>query len=163
MTADRDQTTSKTQRKLEMHALQALGEELITMPESQLAQIPLPEPLRAAVLEARKMTKRGALHRQRQYIGRVMREIDAKPVREAVGKIRERERSQHMIFQQAERWRDRILEQGDEAIEHLVLACPHADRQRIRSLLLKARKESDNDRPPAAARALFKYIRELIS
>ena len=70
MTADRPQRTSKTQRKRDMHALQALGEELITLPDSQLAQIPLPERLREAVLDARKMTKRGALHRQRQYIGR---------------------------------------------------------------------------------------------
>ena len=163
MTADRPQRTSKTQRKRDMHALQALGEELITLPDSQLEQIPLPERLREAVLDARKMTKRGALHRQRQYIGRLMREIDAEPVREAVEIIRARERSQHMIFHQAERWRDRIIDAGDEAIEQLVQTYPDADRQRLRSMLLIARKESDGDRRPAAARALFRYVRDLIS
>ncbi len=163
MTTNRAQPTSKTQRKREMHALQVLGEELVTLPDSQLAQIPLPGRLREAVLDARKMTKRGALARQRQYIGRLMREIDAEPVREAVEKIRARERSQHMIFHQAERWRDRIIDEGDEAIEQLIQAYPDADRQQLRSLLLKSRRERDGDRLPAAARALFKYVRELMT
>jgi ribosome-associated protein len=92
-----------------------------------------------------------------------MREIDAEPVREAVEIIRARERSQHKIFHQAERWRDRIIDAGDEAIEQLVQTYPDADRQRLRSLLLIARKESDGDRQPAAARALFRYVRDLIS
>ena len=163
MTTNRAQPTSKTQRKREMHALQVLGEELVTLPDSQLAQIPLPERLREAVRDARKMTKRGALARQRQYIGRLMREIDAEPVREAVEKIRARERSQHMIFHQAERWRDRIIDEGDEAIEQLIQAYPDADRQQLRSLLLKSRRERDGDQLPAAARALFKYVRELMT
>ena len=42
---------SKTQRKKEMHALQALGAELVELPESQLEALALPEHLAQAVRE----------------------------------------------------------------------------------------------------------------
>ena len=36
-----------------------------------------------------------------------------------------------------------------------------ADRQRLRQLLVQAAKERSNSKPPAAARKLFRYLREL--
>ena len=42
---------SKTRRKKDMHALQALGGSLIDLAPAQIAEIDMPESLRAAFLE----------------------------------------------------------------------------------------------------------------
>lgn len=67
---------SKTQRKREVEAMQALGTALVKLTPKQLAGLDLPVALRKAVEEAQQMPQHGARRRQLQYIGRVMREID---------------------------------------------------------------------------------------
>jgi ribosome-associated protein len=75
---------SKSSRKREAHALQKLGEELVRMRGADLARLPLPETLRDAIDEARKLTNRGALSRQHQYIGKLMRDVDIEPIQAAL-------------------------------------------------------------------------------
>jgi ribosome-associated protein len=83
-----DTKPSKSAKKREYLALQKLGEELITLRESDLQRMPLDEELRSAVVEARQMKSRGALRRQKQYIGKLMRQIDADPIRQALARTR---------------------------------------------------------------------------
>jgi len=71
---------SKTQRKRQMLQLQALGETLTALTEEQLNELALPELLLDAVLQAKRIHKRGALRRQLQYIGRLMREVDSEAI-----------------------------------------------------------------------------------
>jgi ribosome-associated protein len=68
--------------------MQKLGEELITLRESDLQAMPLDEELRDAVLEARRIKAHGALRRQKQYIGKLMGRIDPEPIREALERLR---------------------------------------------------------------------------
>ena len=83
-----DLKPSKSARKREYIALQKLGEELITLKVSDLDRLPLDENLREAVLEAQQMKAHGALRRQKQYIGKLMRHIDPEPVRTEMAKLR---------------------------------------------------------------------------
>jgi ribosome-associated protein len=83
-----DLKPSKSARKREYIALQKLGEELITLKVSDLDRLPLDDNLRDAVLEARQMKAHGALRRQKQYIGKLMRHIDPEPVRAEMAKLR---------------------------------------------------------------------------
>ena len=83
-----DTKPSKSARKRAYLALQKLGEELITLRESDLQAMPLDEELRDAVLEARRMKAHGALRRQKQYIGKLMGRIDPEPIREALERLR---------------------------------------------------------------------------
>lgn len=78
---------SKSARKRDFLALQKLGEELITLQESDLRQIGLDENLLQAVLEARQIKSRGALRRQKQYIGKIMRHVDPEPIRTAIMRL----------------------------------------------------------------------------
>ena len=82
-----DAKPSKSAKKREYLALQKLGEELITLRESDLLGIPLDEDLLDAVKEARQIRSRGALRRQKQYIGKLMRGGDVEPIREALARI----------------------------------------------------------------------------
>jgi ribosome-associated protein len=146
---------SKSRRKRDAHALQDLAESLLELADSELERVPLPEPLREAVLAARGMRARGALARQKQYLGRLMREVDPEPIRAALAGIRARGRAHVAQLHRIERWRDRLLAEGDAALAALVAEVPQADRQHLRSLLREAPKQR-------AARALFRYLRELL-
>ena len=83
-----DLKPSKSARKREYIAVQKLGEELITLKVSDLDRLPLDDNLREAVLEARQMKAHGALRRQKQYIGKLMRHIDPEPIRAEMAKLR---------------------------------------------------------------------------
>lgn len=79
---------SKSAKKREYLALQKLGEELITLKQSELEVLPLEDDLLEAVMEARKMKAHGALRRQKQYIGKLMRHIDPEPLLLELAKLR---------------------------------------------------------------------------
>src|SRR5580700_11008315 len=75
---------SRSARKRKAEALQKLGVRLIGLRHTQLLGLALPETLLAAILEAHRLRSRAALARQRQYIGRLMRDIDPLPIERAL-------------------------------------------------------------------------------
>lgn len=75
---------SKSSRKRAAHAMQDLGAHLVKMREQERAQLPLSETLRDAIAEARRLTSRGALSRQIQYIGKLMRNEDVPAIEAAL-------------------------------------------------------------------------------
>ena len=153
-----EERPSKSARKRESQALQELGEELIDLPESIFRELELPETLREAIVAARAMTSRGALLRQRQFIGRLMRRIDAEPVRAAIEKHRLRQRSSGARFHQVEEWRDRLLSEGVAAIPALKGAAASVDAAEVRRLLEAIHRVHDERTRRSTARALFRYL-----
>ena len=83
-----DDRPSKSSRKRAAHAAQALGEQLISLKESDLSRLPLPETLLEAVRAARRIKARGGLARQKQYIGKLMRDLDTAQIEEALANLR---------------------------------------------------------------------------
>lgn len=83
-----DEKPSKTQRKREMHALQALGESLVELEDDEIARLPIDERLADAVRDARPMRSGEARRRQLQFIGRLMRNVDVDALRAALAEIR---------------------------------------------------------------------------
>ena len=158
--ADELQPISKTKRKAEVHALQALGEELIALNKERLAQLNLPEILLDAVKEAQRTTSHGALARQRQYIGKLMREIDAAPIADQLERWKGTHQAENAHFHQLEKLRARLLE-DDQALSDYLRLHPQADSQQLRSLIRNARKEAAAGKPPKSSRELFKLLREL--
>ena len=106
---------SKTQRKKEMHALQALGQQLVDLSRDQLARVELPEELREAIGFAHKVTSHEGRRRHMQYIGKLMRRVDADEIRAAIGRATGESRAAVALMHFAERWRDRLLA-DDEAL-----------------------------------------------
>ena len=152
---------SKAQLKRDVEALQRLGETLITLPEQQLATVPMPDRLRDAVEFARRITSRGALKRQRQYIGKLMRDVDPEPIRARLDELRDADRLAKARFQQTERWRDRLIAEGDAALAEFIEQHPTADRQHLRQLVRAAAQEAALEQAPRQARLLFRYIQSL--
>ena len=152
---------SKSQLKRESHALQALGEELVSLPAAKLAKIPMPDELADAVALARKIKARGGLKRQLQYIGKIMRGIDAEPIKQALDDMKNAAGKEAAKFHRLEQWRDRLVAEGDAALEQLLEEFPHADRQHLRQLIRNAQQETRKNKPPKSAREIFRYLRDL--
>lgn len=153
------QPLSKTRRKAAMQALQSLGEELIALNKERLAQLNLPEILHDAVKEAQRTTAHGALARQRQYIGKLMREIDTAPIADQLERWRGTHQAENAHFHQLEKLRARLLE-DDQALADYLRRYPAADSQQMRALIRNARKEAAAGKPPKSSRELFKLLRE---
>ena len=150
---------SKTQRKRQMHELQALGAELVELPAAQLAAMALEEELARAVLEAKRIASREAKRRQMQFIGRLMRGMDPEPIRARLAEVAGRSSRVLARHRRLEAWRERLV--GDDAaLTEFAAGHPGADLQAMRALIRNARRQAAEGRPPRAYRELFRLIRE---
>ncbi len=153
---------SKTQRKRHMTALQELGESLTRLSEKQLAGIPIQdERLLTAVREARAIRSNSARRRHLQYIGKLMRGVDAEPIEHALQAIDRRHQQDTDAFHELEQLRDRMLAAGTKGVGLATDRWPEADRQQLRQLLLQHQRETRAGKAPVASRKLFRYLREL--
>ena len=156
---DSERGPSRSQKKREVEALQDLGNQLVTLPEAQLKRMDLPDELRAAVVACRKITQNGALRRQKQFIGKLMRSIDAAPIRAKLDAFKGVNVAETAKLHQAERWRERLLA-GQDAMTEFLNTYPGADATRLRQLVRAALDETAKNKPPRAFRELFQLIRE---
>lgn len=154
---------SKTQLKREAEAMHQLGTKLVKMGKNSLKQLPLDQELLDAIKLAQRVeNKREGFRRQLQFIGKLLRGRDVEPILAKIDEIENHSLHQAAHFHGLERWRERILGEGDDAIQAFLDQYPTADRQQLRQYVRQAQKEQANNKPPAASRALFKYIREVV-
>ena len=157
-----DEGPSKSEIKRQMLALQALGEDLTRLNDKQLAQLPIhDERLLAAIRETRNIRSKNALKRHLQFVGKLMREVDPAPVEAALESMRRPARQQKETFHQLEQLREEVLSAGVHGAELVIKRWPEADRQQLRQLILQHQREIHRNKPPAASRKLFRYLREL--
>jgi len=153
---------SKTKMKKEAEALQKLGEELVRLTPAQIRDIPLPPAISEAVAFARTL-KRGALRRQLQYIGMLMRQYDTAPIQEALQNIQEGDHKKAAVFKEIEEWRVELMEGNEALMEDILRRYPGSDRQKLTQLLRNAIKERKNNKPPRVFRDLFRYLKKIRS
>lgn len=157
-----EEAPSKSARKREMHHLQSVGEALLALSEQQLALMPLDdEQLLEAIRDCRKIRSNSARKRQIQFIGKLMRNIDAAPIEDALATLHGTKRQETAAFHQLEELREEILSQGLAGVELAMARFANADRQQLRQLILQHQRELQRNKPLAASRKLFRYLREL--
>jgi ribosome-associated protein len=152
---------SKTRLKQQMHALQDIGEQLIQLDLRRLTELNLPEALTEAILEAKRMRKHGAIRRQMQFIGKLMRNIDATPIKQKLEAWNNISLQQTAWLHGLERWRERLLS-DEQALGELAQQFPAADLQQLRALVRNAHKERVANKPPKSFRALFQELQKII-
>ncbi|MBY0577350.1 MAG: DUF615 domain-containing protein [Gallionellaceae bacterium] len=152
---------SKTKIKKQMHELRDLGVELTELSKDQLAQLDIPENLRDAIREMQRINKFGAQRRQRQYIGKLMREVDPAPIIAKLDAWKGVSQTHVAYNHLLERWRDRLLE-SDAALTELLAAYPQIDVQHLRALIRNAQKEKEAMKPPKNFREIFQVLKEII-
>ena len=154
---------SKSQLKRDSAALQDLAAELVNMPKSKLAHIPLDEDLREAIALGASIKAHGGRKRQILYIGKMLRGIDATPIKEAIAKLDQTDAASVAHLHRLERWRERLLGEGNDALTQLLNEYPGADSQRLRQLIRSAQQENSDGKPPKSSREIFKYLRQLMT
>lgn len=160
-TTQTPEIVSKSQRRRDALEVKSLARRLIDLPAPRLARVPLDDDLREAIEEARQFRSNAARKRQMLYVAKLIRRIDAGDVLAALTGFDEEARHSNARHHRAEAWRDHLLVSGDTAIGFLLEKRRDADAQALRQLIRNAQRESKLEKPPAAARRLFRLLREL--
>ena len=167
----RDQETgeylgeSRSQNRREALEVLALGETLVALTPAQLARLPIPEGLLEHIEYSKRITSHGARKRQLAFLAKQMRReedetLDA--IRNALDANSETSRREVAIMHRMERWRERLLAEGDVALGELLDEHPEADRQALRTLVRNALAEKAKNKPPRAFREIYQVLRELM-
>ncbi|MFZ4757675.1 MAG: ribosome biogenesis factor YjgA [Burkholderiaceae bacterium] len=158
---DVDLGPSKSQRKRDMHALQDLGERLVELPPSQLAKLALPQDLVDAIELARRITAREGRRRQLQYVGKLMRRVDADEIRARLDVDDVHHRLETAVMHAAERWRDTLIE-TPERLAEFVEKHPAAAALGLHTLLRGARHEHEKGVHGRHFRDLYRALRDVL-
>lgn len=156
---------SKTQLKAEADAQQALGKRLIGLPKDKLNKLNLPETLYDAVIEASRLKSNGAIRRQLQYIGRLMRDVNVEPIADQFARWDGNHHEESARFHTLEVWRDQLISEvaasQSDVLQKFVAQYPNAEVQQLRNLCRNAHKEQLAEKSPKNSRELFKLIRQI--
>jgi ribosome-associated protein len=158
---DPNDKPSKSARKRAAHEAQDLGETLIGLRDSELVALDLPERLVDAIREARRIPSRAGGARQRQYIGKLMRDIDPEPIRAALAAHSEKSALDGERFKRLEAWRERLVLEGAVALDELQRWRPGLERAHWLRMINAARAERQRGSTGIAGRELFRALRGL--
>ncbi len=156
-----DSKPSKSIRKREQLALQELGETLIALNDSELALLSLDDKLHKAIRDARQISSREALRRQKQLIGKLMRNVDPRPIRAELAKLRADDVRKKRLFARAERWRDRLLVDSSVALNEFDAETNTADAE-LRTLLGELNVAFSEKAEKTVRRQIFRRIHEIL-
>lgn len=152
---------SRTALKKYMEELQALGKRIIELRPDQQAQVPMDDRLREAVEEMSRITSNGAKKRHLNFIGKLMRNEDEEAIRAAVDRFDSASEAHNQRFHRLERLREALVNESQDAFNEVISSYPDCDIQHLRTLMRNAKREREQNKPPAAYRKLFQYLREL--
>jgi ribosome-associated protein len=152
---------SKSQVKRELLALQDLAQRLTAMSRTELEPLGLSEATRAAIGETARIKDQRARRRHFKRIAKLLNREDMDAAHALVDEKGSMAREAAARHHRVERWRERLIEEGDDALAELLDLCPGTDRQQLRQLMRAARKEREQGQPDAP-RKLFRFLREIM-
>ncbi len=154
---------NKTQIKREIGQIFGLAEQLAELSPEHWRTLALPEPIIEALTLAARLPATGARKRQLKFITGLLRNLDTQSVADELLNLSQQSTQDSYWHHQTEHWRDRLLSEGDSALQQLMSQCPEIDSQRIRVWLRQAKQEQTRQQPPKAARQLYRYLKPLLS
>ncbi len=152
---------SKSERKRRAHRLQRLGRQLTELKPADLSSLGIPDELRIAVLDYQRFPSHEARRRQLQFIGRLMRDLDPGPLQQALDTLHGQSAEARFEFHQAERWRERLIDDPDALTEFLE-NYPGTEVQPLRQRITQVRNAASEKQRKTAYRSLFRFLREVI-
>ncbi len=148
---------SRSQKKRDSLALQDIGDALIKLAPAQVAKMPLNEDLQEALRIMARINDNEGRRRQRQYIGKLMRECDPAPIQEALQALQQGHNTDTALLHHAERLRETLLTADAAEQERILQPWPEAKAD-VQKLITQAKTESS----PKAKRELFRKLRGLL-
>jgi ribosome-associated protein len=129
------------------------------MPRAALERLKLSDATWAALDETHRIKDIRALGRHYKRIANLLEREDRHAVHALLDQAEAREREATARLHQLERWRERLISEGDAALGDYLDAHPDTDRQQLRTLVRAARHDAERGRPEAP-RKLFRFLRE---
>lgn len=157
-----EEPKSKSQKKRDAQALQKIGVKLIALSSAKLDTLPLPANLRQAIVDAKSIKSHGAVRRQAQLIGKLMRAADSDAIIEAYEAILAEDSAQTAAFHELEQWRERLINEDKDALTEFIDSYQPEDVQQLRQLVKKAVDEQKSDKYTGASKALFRFLRSCL-
>jgi ribosome-associated protein len=157
-----EEHVSKSQKKREADTLQKVGVSLVELSLEKLKLLPLTDSLYQAIVDAKRIKSHGAKRRQAQLIGKLMRAADHEAILEAYQQMLDEESAVTAAFHDVELWRDKLINEGKEALTELMNHYPVDDVQHLRQLIKKAIDDKQQEKNTGAAKALFRQLRTFI-
>lgn len=157
---DDENYISKTDLKKEAKELQEFATKLVKLGKKQRKELTASDELQDAFLLADKIaSKPDALRRHMQYMAKVLKDEDLDALRLEHEQFTSPAKSNDKEAKRLEQLRDKLLEQGDSAINELIELHPHLERQKLRQLVRQAKKELSQEKPGKSYKELFQYIK----
>ena len=157
-----DEPKSKSQKKRDADTLQKIGVQLIALSLAKLNTLHLPDNLMRAIVEAKLLRSHGAIRRQAQLIGKLMRTADNEIILANYAQLCAEANATTAEFHDAEAWRTRLVHDGKDALTEFIDTYPSTDVQQLRQLIKKAVDESQKEQHTGATKALFRYLRSCL-
>ncbi len=157
---------SRSQQRRDALDVLALAAQLTELESGRLAKLPVPEHLLPHIADTRRITSHIARKRQLAFLAKQMRREDDETldaIRDALDAGGEAAKQETALLHRAERWRERLLAEGDDALAELLADFPQADRQLLRQLVRNTLDERKRNKPPKAYRELFRALRDLLA
>ena len=151
---------SKSARKREIAALQELAEQMAALSDGELQRLGVDGSLRREIQQVRSIRPSGARKRQLKHCVKYMQPEQLGEVRAYLADRHSQQVEANRRLHETERWRDRLAEQGDRALEELFARYPDLDRQHVRQLSREAARERETGKPAGAGRKLYRHLRE---
>lgn len=153
---------SKSARKRDLEALQELAEQMTLLSDAELQRLEVDERLRSAIDLVRPMRPSGARNRQLRHCTKFMDNTALADVQYYLADRQSRRLAANRELHAIERWRDRLVNEGDKALQSLLENHEALDRQHLRQLCRDAGREKETGKPAGAGRKLFRYLREAL-
>jgi ribosome-associated protein len=154
---------SKSAKKRETHALQYLGEQLIDLSVEQLLDIGLDDILMDAIVAAKSISAHGALKRQKQLIGKLIRRIDSAPIAAALDRYNGSKSLEKSAFRQAEQWRERITSNTKNDLDAFTAAVGHDNSDLTKAVREWSAAYDDKERQLASRKIFREVHKDLLS
>jgi len=151
---------NKTRLKRELARLQKMVVEIIDLGEGDRARLGLDDKFLAAVQRAAAMKASSGRNREIKYLTKLLQKQDLEYIRNWFDTRNSKHSEENRRFHALEKWRDRLVSQGDVALQQYLQQFPHVNRQQIRSLIRGAIREKDTGKPAGAGKKLFRLLRE---
>ncbi len=152
---------SRSELKRQAQERQALIGRVLALAPSEWERLGFDERERKALAEGKKIKPSGARNRQIKYLSKIL-DDDALAAAHAFLENRHSQQLEaNRVFHSLERWRDRLVAEGLDAMGPLLAEYPDLDRQQLRQMILAAQREQTEGKPAGAAKKLFRYLRDI--
>lgn len=151
---------NKTQLKRELAELQKLVMEIIALGEGERARLDLDAKFLAGVQRASAMKASSGRNREIKYLTKLLQKQNLQQIQSWFNTRNSKHSEENRHFHALEKWRDRLIAEGDVALQQYLQQYPQTDRQQIRALIRSAVKERNTGKPVGAGRKLFRILRE---